>query len=115
MEIDKNYLRLTHILESIIKIEMITQKLSYGQYLEDWIKQDAIIRNFEIIGEASKQIDEDFKLKFPDVPWKYASGMRNYLIHEYFNVDYDEVWKTLKEDLPMLKLQIQQIKKDLEQ
>lgn len=114
MEIDKNYLRLTHILESIIKIEKITQELSYGEYLEDWIKQDAIIRNFEIIGEASKQIKEDLRLKYSGVPWKYASGMRNYLIHEYFNVDYDEVWKTLKEDLPMLKRQIQQILKDLE-
>ncbi len=114
MKTDKNYLRLTHILESIIKIEKITQELSYSQYLDDWVKQDAIIRNFEIIGEASRQIGEDFKLKYSDVPWKYAAGMRNYLIHEYFNVDYDEVWKTLKEDLPKLKLQIQQIKKDLE-
>jgi len=114
MAIDKNYLRLTHILNSIIKIEKITRELSYGQYLEDWIKQDAIIRNFEIIGEASKQIDEDFKLKYYEVPWKYASGMRNYLIHEYFNVDYDEVWKTLKQDLPAFKIQIEQIIKDLE-
>lgn len=114
MEIDKNFLRLTHILKSIEKIEIIAQELSYGQYLEDWIKQDAIIRNFEIIGEASKHIDEDFKLSYSDVPWKYASGMRNYLIHEYFNVDYDEVWKTLKKDLPSLKLQIQQILKNLE-
>lgn len=114
MEIDKNFLRLTHILESIAKIELITLDLSYGEYLQNWIKQDAIVRNFEIIGEASRTITESFKNNHPDIPWKYASGMRNYLIHEYFNVDYDEVWKTLKEDLPALKLQIQEVIKEFE-
>ena len=114
MEIEKIFLRLTHILESIIKIEKMTNELSYGEYLQDWIKQDAIIRNFEIIGEASKQITEDFRNKHPEIPWKYASGMRNYLIHEYFNVDYDEVWKTLKENLPSLKLQLQELIKEFE-
>lgn len=54
MEKDKNYLRLEHILESIRRIEFITKELSYGDYLEDWIKQDVITRNIEIIGEASR-------------------------------------------------------------
>ena len=67
MEIDKNFLRLIHISESIIKIEKIAQELSYGEYLEDWIKQDAIIRNFEIIGEASKQITENFRNNYPEI------------------------------------------------
>lgn len=115
MAIDKDFLRLHHILESIEKIDIITKELSYGEYLEDWIKQDAIIRNFEIIGEASKQLTENFKNNYSNVPWKYASGMRNYLIREYFNVDYDEVWKTLKEELPSLKHQIQNILKEIEQ
>lgn len=114
METDKNILRLSHILESIRKINIISDGLSYGEYLEDWIKQDAIIRNFEIIGEASKQIDDKLKEQYPEIPWKYASGMRNYLVHEYFNVDYDEVWKTLTQDLPLLKTQIELVLENLE-
>jgi uncharacterized protein with HEPN domain len=75
MEIDKNFLRLIHISESIIKIEKIAQELSYGEYLEDWIKQDAIIRNFEIIGEASKQITENFRNNYPEIIQKSLGNM----------------------------------------
>lgn len=114
MEPDRNILRLKHITESIRRIEFIVNNLSYGAYLEDWIKQDAITRNIEIIGEASKQINQEFKEKYADVDWKGATAMRNFIIHEYFDVNYDEVWKTLKQDIPVLKMQIQQILKDIE-
>lgn len=109
MEANRNVLRLKHILESLRRIEIVTENLSYGQYIKDWQKQDIIVRNIEIIGEASKQIDEDFKGKYPNVPWRQATAMRNFLIHEYFDVEYDEVWKTLNTDLPQLKNQIQEI------
>lgn len=115
MGINKNIFRLEHVLESIEKIEYIINGLSYGQYLEDWIKQDAIIRNIEIIGEAIASLDEELKEKYPDVSWKQARGMRNILIHEYFRIEYDEVWKTLHEDLPKLKYQIIAILNDIKQ
>ena len=113
MNPDKNIFLLTHVIQSIDKIEFITKDLSYGIYLEDWIKQDAIVRNIEIIGEAIRNVDDELKQLYPNVPWNEARGMRNILIHEYFRIEFDEVWKTLNEDLPNLKVQILSIIKDI--
>lgn len=113
MNLNKNIFRLEHVVESIEKIEFIIKDLSYDQYLEDWIRQDAIVRNIEIIGEAIRNVDEELILMYPKVPWKEARGMRNILIHEYFRIEHDEVWKTLNEDLPKLKLQIVSIINDI--
>ncbi len=113
MSIDKNILRLDHILRSIEKIEFLTHDLDYETYLDDWVKQDAIIRNAEIIGEAIANIDGWLKDKYPEVAWQPAKSMRNFLIHEYFEVDYDAVWVTLNKDLPILKQQIAAILNEL--
>lgn len=113
MDRNKNIFRLQHVIDCIEKIEIITKDLSYGSYLEDWIKQDAIFRNIEIIGEAIVNIDEELKQKYPDVPWVQAKGMRNFLIHEYFKVDHDAVWNTYHNHLPALKLQITAIIKEI--
>ena len=113
MNPDKNIFRLEHVVDSIEKIEFIIKDLSYGQYLEDWIKQDAIVRNIEIIGEAIRNVEDELIIKYPNVPWKEARGMRNILIHEYFRIEYDEVWRTLNEDLPKLKSQIISIIHDI--
>lgn len=86
MGLNKNVFRLEHVVESIEKIEFIIKDLSYSQYLEDWIKQDAIVRNIEIIGEAIRNVDEKLIGLYPNVPWKEARGMRNILIHEYFRI-----------------------------
>jgi uncharacterized protein with HEPN domain len=109
MKINKNIFRLEHILESIKKIEYIVKGLEYGDYLEDWIKQDAIIRNFEIIGEAISSLDDEIKNENPDLEWKSAKDMRNFLIHEYFKVDFKAVWDTIYIHLPVLKKQIEVI------
>ena len=113
MDNEKNQFRLQHVVQSIEKIEFITKDLSYGQYLEDWIKQDAIVRNIEIIVEAIRNVEDELIQLYPNVPWNEARGMRNILIHEYFRVEFDEVWKTLNEDLPKLKYQILQILNDI--
>lgn len=68
--------------------------------------QDAICRRLEIIGEAASKIDDEFKEKYPDVPWHKIVGMRNLLIHEYFHVDLDQVWNTIQKSIPELKEQI---------
>ena len=106
MKINKNIFRLEHILESIEKIQYIVTDLDYGDYLEDWIKQDAIVRNFEIIGEAIANLDDEIKAKNPHVEWKLAKDMRNFLVHEYFKVDFKAVWDTINIHLPKLKDQI---------
>ncbi len=113
MDIEKNLFRLQHVVECIEKIEIITKNLSYGDYLDDWIKQDAILRNIEIIGEAISHVEDKLKEKNPDVAWVQAKGMRNFLVHEYFKVDHDAVWNTFNNELPILKLQIISIINDI--
>ena len=70
---------------------------------------DAVVRNLEIIGEASKNIDLKTRRQYPNVPWEQMNGMRNILIHEYFGVDVATVWHTAKSHLPPLKDQLEQI------
>lgn len=65
--------------------------------------QSAVIRELEIIGEAAKNVSVETKSKHPDIPWKQMSGLRDKLIHDYFGVDLDAVWETVKRDLPVLK------------
>ncbi len=71
--------------------------------------QAGVIREFEIIGEASKKISKDIKNKYSDVPWRKMAGMRDKLIHEYFGVDLDAVWETIQNDLPVLIERIDKI------
>lgn len=72
--------------------------------------QDAIIRNFEVIGEASKKISKDFKKVYFEIPWKEISGMRDKLIHDYLGVDIDVIWETIIKDLPFLMKELKKIK-----
>jgi uncharacterized protein with HEPN domain len=110
---DKNKLRLQHILDSINKIEIIREGLTYESYLADWKSQDIIIRNLEIVGEAARHLDDSITEKYPDVEWRNARGMRNFLIHAYFQIDHDEIWKTVINDIPILKQQIENILRDI--
>lgn len=110
---DKNKLRLQHILDSINKIEIIQEGLTYERYLSDWKSQDIIIRNMEIVGEAARHIDDSITEKYADVEWRNARGMRNFLVHAYFQVDHDEIWKTINKDIPVFKKQIEDILRDI--
>ena len=107
---NKDLFRLEHILDSIEKIEYIAHLLHTQDNFETkWIEQDAIIRNLEIIGEAVINISDDLKQNYPDVSWKEIRGMRNVVIHKYFGVELDEIWSTIINDIPLLKVQIQKI------
>jgi uncharacterized protein with HEPN domain len=76
--------------------------------------QDAVIRCIEIIGEASSNIPKKITVKYPDIPWSKMRGMRNLGIHEYFGVDLNITWKTIRTSLPKLKPQIEDILKELD-
>lgn len=97
------------ILEAIDKIENYIEELSFDEFGKDNKTIDAVIRNFEIIGEASKHIPEPVREKYPKIPWKEMAGMRDKLIHEYFGVKLEVVWKTIKKRLPELKILLNEV------
>lgn len=103
---------LKHILESIDCIENDTKSLDRDDFLEKRTIQDAVMRRLEIIGEAVKNLPVDFKKKHNSTPWQKIAGMRDFLIHEYFGIDVDLVWRTIKKDLPKLKAQIVELLKE---
>jgi uncharacterized protein with HEPN domain len=111
---NKDLFRLRHIHDSIAKIEYLARMLqSQDNFETKWIEQDAIIRNLEIIGEATINIPDDLKRNYPDVPWKEIKGMRNFVTHQYFGVELNEIWRTVINDIPLLKNQIHKIIEDI--
>ena len=99
-------LYLQDIWESTLAIEEYTQNLAEEEFYSNRQVQDAIIRRLEIIGEAVKNIDDDFRNKYPQIPWKKIAGMRDIITHEYFGVKLERVWDVLRKDLPDIKQQM---------
>jgi uncharacterized protein with HEPN domain len=91
------------------KAESFTFRMSYEDFIEDDKTIFAVVRAIEIIGEAVKHIPEDFRFKFPGIPWRDIDGMRDVLVHEYFGVDLETVWKTIKEDIHHIKPEMEDI------
>lgn len=89
-------LLLEDILESAIKIKSYTSGQDYATFIGDEKTIDAVIRNFEIIGEASNRIDESFKKQYPEIEWTRLRGFRNRIVHEYFGIDYEIVWNIIQ-------------------
>lgn len=104
---DKVYLQ--HILDSISLIQKYTKGLRKEKFFENTLYQDAAIRQIQIVGEASKLISQDLKLKHAEIPWRNIAGMRDKLVHDYLGVDIEAVWLTIDNDLPILAKQIKGI------
>lgn len=105
-KINSNFLRLLHIRDAIEKIiEYIDDNLKID-FDENNMLQDAVARELEIIGEAYKNISQEFKNTHKHIPWEKMAGLRNRIVHEYFQLDYDVVWQIAKEDIPNLKIEI---------
>ena len=100
---------LEDILEAIGKVHRYTSGLSREDFASDEMRIDAVVRNLEIIGEASKRIPNEIRLKHPSVEWKKMAGLRDILIHEYFGIDIDIVWDIIQNKLPALEQQIKAI------
>ena len=101
-----------HILESIKRIESFMEKVSEESFRTNEEKQSAVIRQIEIIGEATKNLPESFRKKYKDVSWADIAKTRDKMIHHYFGVDLDIVWEIIKEEIPKLKKQIKKIKEN---
>lgn len=99
------------IKEAIGRIASYTEGLTYKKFLLDRKTQDAVVRNFEIIGEAAKNISRGLREKYPEIQWKRISGLRDKLIHFYFGIDYKIVWNIVRKELPKLSKQIENILK----
>ncbi len=110
MNRDRRYL--SDIRECILQIEEYT---SGGKelFMKSRLIQDATIRNFEIVGEATKRLSDDLRTKYSNIPWKQMAGFRDVLIHDYLRIDPAEVWDVVADNLPDLKVQIEQILKDI--
>ena len=107
MRRDKTYLQ--DILNAIDKIESYINQSDFSGFKSNYMMQDAIIRNLEIIGEASRRLSIEFEQNYPEYPYAETVGMRNILIHEYDKIDLQRTWDTVTVDLPKLKEQIELI------
>lgn len=100
--------RLLFILESIERIERFIKVGKEEFFLNDMV-QDAVVRNFQVIGQAIKDLSQDLRTSYPHVNWKEAAGLRDKVVHDYFDVDLETIWDSAENDLPVLKSQIEEI------
>ena len=103
------------ILESIQKVHRYVEGMNYKTFIQDEKTIDAVVRNFEVIGEAANRIDNDVKDKFPNVEWRRIIGLRNRIVHEYFGIDLEIIWQIIEEKLVDFQTQMEYIRNALEE
>ena len=94
------------IIQAIERMKLYTLGKRFDDLLKDDMMYYAVVKNIEIIGEASNLLTNEFKSEHPDTQWKLITGMRNYIVHEYFQVDNTVIWDVIQNDLPQLENQI---------
>ncbi len=106
-----NQVYLEHILDAINQIKTYIKDVDYKSFTNSRLIQDAVIRELEIVGEATKNLSEEVRKKYPNIPWKDIAGMREKLIHGYMGVNLEDVWKTAKEEISDLEKQLKNLLK----
>ena len=97
-----NVLLIHDMIESVQKLMTYTRDMSFDQFKSDSKTVDAVIRNFEVIGEAANRLTENYKNNNPEIEWSHLRGFRNRIVHEYFGIDLEIVWHIIEENLPEL-------------
>jgi len=106
---ERNKLHLLHIRDAIEKIESYSKDTDYETFAKSGVEYDAIMMQMVVIGEAVNSLSEDFIEKYHNLPWGKAVGMRNRIAHGYFDINPKIVWETAKEDLPVLRKDIERL------
>ncbi|QDA31471.1 DUF86 domain-containing protein [Thermococcus indicus] len=104
---------LNDILEAIFRIDEYTEGHEFEDFVRDRKTVDAVLRNLEIIGEAARYVPEEIKEEYGDIPWRRIIGLRNVVIHHYFGVDLNIVWRIIRFQLPELKESVEKIVEEL--
>ena len=107
MSNDRVYLM--HIRDSLREVQTFIRGESYESFLKNRMVQNAVMRSFEVVGEAARLISSELRESHPEVPWRLMSDFRNKLIHDYFGLDLEVIWRTATEDTPILLQQIDQL------
>ena len=102
------------IADAMEKAEILLEGVTYDQFEADFRINFAVVRALEIVGEATKRLPMTLRDEYPNIPWKQMAGMRDRIIHGYDTVDMEIVWDVVKQDIPHIKPQIQQILRDYE-
>ncbi|MCY4552073.1 MAG: DUF86 domain-containing protein [Candidatus Poribacteria bacterium] len=111
----RNYrLYLKDIFEAMVAAQAFVEGMGFDAFVADDKTASAVVRKLEIIGEATKNVPDLIRQKYPQVPWRDMAGMRDRIIHAYFDVNYSVVWETVENRIPLLQPIIGQILKDLE-
>jgi len=111
---NKDLTRFNHMLDSTRNILSFAKGRKKADLDKDRQFLSAVLREFEIVGEAAGKISEKTKKRFPTIPWKEVIGMRNRLIHAYFDIDHDMIWNTIRNNLPTFLLHLEQIIQSIE-
>jgi uncharacterized protein with HEPN domain len=104
-----NFELVKHIFDECVFILTHTQNKTEEQVIDDKVLVKAMERSIEIIGEATKKVDEEFKSQYPHIEWRKMAGTRDHLIHHYFGIDYDILWDIIKNKIPELHQSIKEI------
>ena len=103
---------LDDIVNAMDDVDDFTKDMTFDNFNEDKKTINAVIRSFEVIGEAAKNVPDNIKEQYTDIPWKRMAGMRDKLIHEYFGVDLEIIWAVIKDELPPIRPKIKKIIQD---